>query len=282
MNELSFDVLSAIRMVIVHPGATSHQDEQVASALAVTFGAANVIERREPTEAELNDASVLVLDIGNQLDWDRRNIDHHQLDRTQVDCAYSLLADKLGVRADLEKLFPWFSLGAVMDQQGPYQVAKNIGVTPDNLFALLGPARSYHDQRWATDAEYRAEYTIWLAVELRTKLRLYRLLPVIAPRVMSEFAGKNILRGDLLDEIDHEYCRALTDMLVDYVKPDIVWFLDDRGDGFGLLRVGDNPSINFAKCEGMEGVKFAHKGGFILKTTDRKVDVRPLIRAALA
>lgn len=53
-------------------------------------------------------------------------------------------------------------------------------------------------------------------------------------------------------------------------------------DGYGLLRIGDNPSIDFSKCAGMEGVKFAHKGGFILKTTTRKIDVRPFIKAALA
>lgn len=282
MNKLSFSVLTGIRLIVVHAGAVSHQDEQVATALAVAFGATNNIERRDPTQTELEDPAVLVLDNGGQLDWTKHNVDHHQLDRTQVDCAYTLLADCLGVRADMAKLFAWFDLGAVMDQQGPYQVAKTINTSPDNLFALFGPARSYHDKRWAEDDQYRWDYTVWLACAIRTKLQLYQMLPDLAPRVMSECHGQKVLRGDILDEIDHEHCRDLTDMLVDYAKPAIVWFLDDRGYGFGLLRVGDNPAINFAKCEGMEGVKFAHKGGFILKTVDRKVDVRPLIKAALA
>ncbi|MEO8706734.1 MAG: hypothetical protein ABI867_42300, partial [Kofleriaceae bacterium] len=42
---------------------------------------------------------------------------------------------------------------------------------------------------------------------------------------------------------------------------------DRRGDGFGIGRYEDHPSLDFSRVEGQGDVHFAHKSGFMCKTT---------------
>lgn len=51
---------------------------------------------------------------------------------------------------------------------------------------------------------------------------------------------------------------------------------DDRGDGYSLFRRNDRPRVDFSRIEGLEGVVFAHKGGFVAKVT-ADADVKSLI-----
>jgi hypothetical protein len=44
---------------------------------------------------------------------------------------------------------------------------------------------------------------------------------------------------------------------------------DDRGSGWSLYRYNDAPTVDFSVLEGLPGISFAHKGGFIAKTRDR-------------
>ena len=42
---------------------------------------------------------------------------------------------------------------------------------------------------------------------------------------------------------------------------------DRRGTGFGIGRYEDHPGLDFARVEGQPDVHFAHKSGFMCKTT---------------
>ena len=42
---------------------------------------------------------------------------------------------------------------------------------------------------------------------------------------------------------------------------------DARGDGYGLKRNDDNSAIDFTRIEQEEDVHFAHRSGFIAKTS---------------
>ena len=42
---------------------------------------------------------------------------------------------------------------------------------------------------------------------------------------------------------------------------------DRRGDGFGIGRYEDHPSLDFSRVEGQPDVHFAHKSGFMCKTS---------------
>ena len=42
---------------------------------------------------------------------------------------------------------------------------------------------------------------------------------------------------------------------------------DRRGDGYGIGRYEDHPKLDFSRVEGEPDVLFAHKTGFMCKTT---------------
>ena len=65
--------------IITHPGVF-HADDVCAVAYAemLQLVPPETVERREPTEAELDDQQILVLDIGGQNDIRNGNFDHHQ------------------------------------------------------------------------------------------------------------------------------------------------------------------------------------------------------------
>ena len=42
---------------------------------------------------------------------------------------------------------------------------------------------------------------------------------------------------------------------------------DRRGEGYGIARYEDHPRLDFSRVEGQPDVHFAHKSGFMCKTT---------------
>lgn len=63
--------------VIVHPGVF-HADDVCAVAWLLIAGHDFPVERRNPTDIELADPTVMVVDVGGQYDPELLNFDHHQ------------------------------------------------------------------------------------------------------------------------------------------------------------------------------------------------------------
>ena len=265
-----------VEKVVVHGGESSHQDEQVACALAHMAGAdVRHIERHDPTQEEIDSTSVLVLDVGGVHDPAKFCFDHHQLPREAAPaCSYSLLADFLGLREKLAALYPWFEDGVVLDSKGPIALAKGKGTSWDKVQGLLGPAGGFHDRMWAQNPAYREFYSKWLGEKIERELDDIEIVGSLV--TCTEIAGLKVMD-----------CRHLTrdqagvqDALVRQNKPQVIWFNDDRGPGYGFMRISDDPHVDFAQCQGRPDVGFAHKDGFIVKTTSKEVDVADLLKAA--
>ena len=86
--------------IITHSGK-AHLDDLMACAIAIAHlkiweDTTDVeIERRDPTDAELEDRAVTVLDVGGRYEPTNGNFDHHQLPRGSKDSAMTLLAANL-------------------------------------------------------------------------------------------------------------------------------------------------------------------------------------------
>ena len=66
--------------IITHPG-TAHRDDFLSISLVLAKDSeVTVIERREPSLAEIKDSNIWVLDVGRTLDSQLRAFDHHQKD----------------------------------------------------------------------------------------------------------------------------------------------------------------------------------------------------------
>ena len=67
------------KLIITHPG-TAHFDDffAISLVLAINNDVIYTIERRHPTEEELANPEIWVIDVGKKLEPDLKNFDHHQ------------------------------------------------------------------------------------------------------------------------------------------------------------------------------------------------------------
>jgi uncharacterized UPF0160 family protein len=68
------------RLIIVHPGVFHADDALAVAILFFVVGRRLPVERRNPTDEELDDPEVIVVDVGGRFDVRTRCFDHHQRD----------------------------------------------------------------------------------------------------------------------------------------------------------------------------------------------------------
>ena len=280
--------LIAFNKVIVHPGK-SHLDERLAVALAL---AANDVVapvfRREPTQEEIEDCNVLVLDIGGQAtDW-WNTFDHHQFEREHApECAFSLVAEAIGMKEELENFFGWFATWRTIDSKGPFQWAREHGVDWGVCSTLLNPENDLVAEWWE---EASGETPVDEALVRRLKKQGEKILAAAAKfKTFCQEVKDKGLRMDVdgitvydLRSFDANESLDNGDKLAksDGVKGGVLVSRDNRGPGDSYFRREDDPHVNFAKCQGKEYCSFAHVGGFIMKTKEAGTDIQSVIRDA--
>lgn len=273
--------------IVVHPGK-SHFDERLATALALAANNVVVpVYRREPSREEIEDCNVLVLDIGGEnTDW-WNAFDHHQLERTApAACAFSLVAEALGVASDLEAFFGWFATWRQIDSKGPFAWAKANGIDWGVASTLLNPENDLVAEWWE---EATGDTPVDEALVRRLKKQGEKILTA-AERFRSfceradqwdhpEFSGVRVMDftwADANEALDFgdAYAKARG------ITGGILVSRDNRGPGLALFRRNDDPRVDFSVLDGNSLVTFAHKGGFIAKTVEG-AEWAPLVRAAI-
>lgn len=292
--------LDNVKKIIVHPG-DAHLDEFFACAIALahkamrsqgdayeTLATLDVpIERHEPTEAELEDPEVLVLDVGGRLDAEHMNFDHHQLERGTQECAYTILAKHLlfdeGVTFAewLKDMFAWYKTRAIVDSCGPFQAAKESGTTWDIVSQFLGPCEEFVLKQFAaaTDTE-RTALVKAFAVDLVDKMIAWD--EVVKKLNFPKIEDNSDIEVIDFTKSDPTLAAAVSDAITRKYDRGVAMFHDNRGSGFTLLRLKDDPRIDFARVKNDPEVAFAHPGGFIAKTKTKSLDeALRLIKAAI-
>ena len=279
--------------IITHAGK-AHLDDLMACSIAIAHlriwnDFTNVeIERRNPTDAELEDHSVVVLDVGERYEPTNGNFDHHQLPRGSKDSAMTLLAANLempngasiaeyvpgdeefpvdSMASFLEDVFPWFRRRAELDSCGPFAAAKSAGVDWNVVESFLGPFEDIVLSEFEKDPITVASK---LADVIIRKWEAFS--KVLAARKIDhpwwsdgEFAIVDFTAAD----------PAKTEEVSDAMTADIngvAIFHDNRGNGLTLLRLRDDPRIDFTKVKNDEEVAFCHNGGFIVKTKSKDLE----------
>ncbi len=122
-----------MRYVVTHDH-TAHPDDLLSIGLvAWKFGMNLPVYRRWPKPEELNDKSVVVIDVGGEYNSAKSNWDHHQFSESYLapdrrpDCTFSLLARSF----DLEDKFlctNWYRKLRWIDARGGFAWAKTVGL----------------------------------------------------------------------------------------------------------------------------------------------------------
>lgn len=288
-----------MKTVITHPGQ-SHRDEFMAICMLIAADKVAVIERRDPTQEDLDDPDVIVLDVGQSHDPEFNNFDHHQFERDHPPvCSITLLLWELGIDPkEARKIWGWLEFSERLDSKGPFATAAHYGMTPDALFATVSPIETTVLRWFESDGHMLARPTpdanglcldplpLW---ELMHRIGSEKLnyLHEVQERIAFLKEEAKVVEVEGLRVLDATcVCRKKNPVLglEIYAEElgDIVATVtqDDRGDGLCLFRRNDDPHIDFSQIEESEGVLFAHKSGFVAKLHDG-VDWSPMVQASM-
>lgn len=275
-----FPKLETVRKIVTHPGG-AHEDDFIAVALALglisSTGNDVTVWRRDPTEAELVNPEVLVLDVGKAYNPSQLCFDHHQYDDPSVEgeCALSLFVKWL----DLEHTFSvqrWWKALVMGDAVGPFAVAADLGL-PKFPFELESPiARVLLQMFEAHEALHQG--TGMHSMMGRIGKDLLAMAEKFATRydhlkVHGTHMSPNSVRGILVQEdmsnFDiYEVAQTLKDDGT-WAPHQFIMFFSQRGAGWDFFRFNDSEQVNFAVMQDKPGIDFAHNVGFYCQTAER-------------
>lgn len=292
-----------LRKIITHPGP-AHRDELIACSLLLGMYPTLPVHRREPSEEDLLDPGIVVVDVGGQFDLQLHNFDHHQLARdAEPTCAITQVLKWMKIDlATARELWPWLEAAEILDSKGPVALARKYGISGDNLLKLISMVETtvvdlfgkcsmlmpgdlvhrlmvqmgkssldyFHlvQERMALLEKNVTFYTLTGPTGAKVRVVDTTFLPGSdKPSLGVEIFLKQKISADGVTHVHRE--------------ADVVVSNDDRGDGLTLFRRATSEDVvDFSLLEGDSNVLFAHKGGFIAKTHRKDVDWRVLVEKA--
>lgn len=283
-----------ITKIVTHPGGAHKDDFLAVSVLIAKTGAP--VERRVPTDDDLSDPSVALVDIGGSHDPGLNNFDHHHFPRDHAPtCALSLVLDHLGLYEDALLFCDWLEPAEWFDSRGPNKTAEWLGISREAVTRLNSPIDVTLLRRFARETELRAGQTLhevmrYIGEDLLEFLSTARMRLDRTERSLEcwelELGGESVNavflpRGDAAPDepsaslARYVRMRGLEDRVVALIYP------DRRGDGYGISRFEDHPRLDFARVSGECDVHFAHTSGFMCKTSATEPErLRSLVAAA--
>jgi hypothetical protein len=239
--------------IISHPGSAHKDDFMSVSVLLAALGDAKVF-RREPTPEELADPHTYVVDVGMDYDPAKNNFDHHQ--DSSLPCAFHLIMKHLGHHAAAQAMFVWYPHMSMMDVRGPYQTAEHLGIDSDVLFASSSPIDGYILSRFSKTQslakhdllyEFMKALGLDMIAQLDRKMKRLERLKAEAQVVQVKHVRAIVSTIESSPKLAMElYLRFLhDDSVVMSITPSI------RGEGWELLRLGDNHRVDFRLLSGV-------------------------------
>lgn len=255
--------------IIVHPGRAHRDDLMAVCVLLAALDGPVEVFRRDPGSEDLADPDTYVVDIGMDYNPQQHNFDHHQ--DPALPCAFHLVMKYLGYHDDALQMFGWYPFMSMMDVRGPHKTAEHYGIDASVFFASSSPVEGYVLSRFSKFESLKPQdllyqlmkelgQDLFALIDLKKK-RLARLkeearvVPVKHIKaVVSTIADNPKLAMEL-------YLRFLADdSLLISITP------SGRGDGWELLRLGDDGQVDFQAIVDCPEVRFVHANGHVATT----------------
>ena len=248
------------QLIITHPGS-AHFDEVTAISLilAVNHARRFKVERREPDITELENPEVWVVDVGDRLEPEKLNFDHHQ----SADCpaSFHLVAEYLGLKESMSVL-PWWEFKDKVDRIGAERASREFKAGDD--LVNKNPVETWLTDFFASETETSLEILKSFGTHIIDNARtLKRQIDYWKTSTRLMISGIPAMMGDTRESAGLEEFRRL-------VKdpPGIVISMDRRGEGWRLFRYEGTP-VDFSRLAGLPEIEFAHKSGFMAKTREK-------------
>lgn len=254
--------------VVVHPGSAHKDDFLSVSVLLATLDV-SVVYRREATAEDLADPLTYVVDVGMEYDAGRRNFDHHQ--DQSLPCAFHLIMQHLGHHHSAMLMFEWYSHMSMMDVRGPYKTAEHLGVDTRILFAASSPIDGYILSRFSrVKALRKGDIFYVLLKELGQDLiAMIGLKMERLERLKAEAQVLPVKHLKAIVSTIDENPKLSMDRYLSFLNDDQIAMSitpSARGEGWEMLRLGDNASVDFRTVADNPKIRFVHANGFVAKT----------------
>ena len=283
-----------IRQILTHPGG-AHKDDLLAVCVLIAKYGAPVV-RCEPTQDELEDCSIAVIDVGGCHDPERMNFDHHHFARDHAPiCALSLVLGHLGLYEDARHFCDWLEPAEWFDSRGPKKTAEMLGVPRRAVSQLNSPIDITLLRRFAQVTEIAAgeplyEFMRFVGEDLLEYLRVARERIDFVSKHAEHWSipqGDDVIEAVFLPRTDPSSDEPSTSV-GNYIRSEkledkvaAIVYPDRRGDGYGIGRYEDHPQLDFSLVGSEPDVHFAHNSGFMCKTSaTEKQRLRALIVGA--
>lgn len=262
-------------------GGMAHRDDFISTCILFAKGIIS-LKRKFPTEEELENKKVLVFDVGGKYEIESNNFDHHQFETDEEPrCALTLLLQYFDLYDSFKLCYKWLNQTEKLDVKGPNFLSNELGCKAEDIYSIMGAIENPIINMFT---EFK---------EIDSNMWIYKLMKKLGHAYINK-ANEFKEVYDHLEKSDDTKVYALNDMLdVLIYSPDFkyniyqtlnehvarlnpkngyniiaVIFKDDRGEGYKLLRLYDNPNIDFNLIEDKEGLKFVHKNGFVAVTKE--------------
>jgi len=269
-----------IKTIITHPGG-AHKDDFLACSLLIARHGVSIF-RRDPSEEELADSSIAVVDVGLLHEPELNNFDHHQFPRDHPPtCALTLVMQHMGIYDDARMFCDWLEPAEWFDTRGPKKTAEWLGVERDIISKMNSPIDMTVLRGFAKQEEHQPGEVIYELMKMvgndlleyltgiRSRLDLVSGY-VKRWEIVSGAETFSALYLPRLDDPLEDTSSALARyILVNELDQEIAAMVypDSRGEGFGLARFNDHPKLDFTRVEAEPDVHFAHNSGFLCKSS---------------
>ncbi|MFK7986312.1 MAG: MYG1 family protein [Sandaracinaceae bacterium] len=283
-----------LKTILTHPGGAHKDDFLAVCLLAAKYGAP--IVRRNPTEADLADPAVAIVDVGGEHAPERMNFDHHHFPREHPPtCALSLVLAHYDLYEDAKVFCDWLEPAEWFDSRGPKKTAEMLGIPRRAVGQLHSPIDVTMLRRFAAETELAPGQTLYEVMRFVGEDLLTYLATVRARIAYVEERGARWTLNEGDDVIEAVFlprtdppAEEPSATVAAYVRAKglakttcALVYPDRRGPGYGISRWEDHPKLDFCRVEGEDDVKFAHKSGFVCKTTATEPErLKALIVAA--
>ena len=270
----------SIDKILTHPGS-SHKDEFLACCVLIYHHQVPVV-RQEPTDDDVQNSRICVVDVGGEHDPERKNFDHHQFPRDHPPlCALSLVLQDLNLYENARAFCDWLEPAEWLDSRGPIESANWMGIKPKVLNQLISPIDITLLRRFAQSSELSEKDVLWQVMRMVGE-DLVEYLQTLSERLLflkQHIEWWTINIGDhsfdvaflpRTEPLPKDPSMALPRFISEQGKDDAVIAMvypDSRGEGYGLSRHKDNKRMDFTALESEDDVHFAHARGFVAKST---------------
>jgi len=283
-----------VKALAITHGGNAHKDDFLTACLLLAEVENLTIKRREPTASELDDPLVWVFDIGGRHEPLARNFDHHQfpVDIENPRCALSLYLDYRGIYQQAKTAWMWLAGVEIIDCHGVGALAKAVDADPKKFFITSSPIDGFLISEFA----HRTSISLagprdWLP-EMMAELGATLLRQITSYHERLDFlrehgdlrfvngCGVLIVPNSPRTRANGALASAAWQAEV-CPNAGVIIMPDNRSRGWSLVRIDDDPRVDFRRVVNDPNVVFVPNSGWVAKLNTYDLD-RALSLCAMA